>query len=284
MPRRRKYKRRRRRRKATKMDYSNIRLAARANVVTQTIGGSTPPLGVVNGVCHFRTLSFAYVQNFYGTAKGFVALNNQAKVKDLYDEYRVNAVLLEYDPYYSQSTFATAGGDQSSVFQILADLDDVGPSVSVDVVARRNIQTKPVTSPWKFFFKIPKSQQQTSQPGGPQGENGGNSLGWLNCQSEQLNLSGIISITTTNVTSSLPEGTALGSLKITYYVTLRGRQDRNTTQYHGIDPNTLERFPAGRTGPQDAHGVYDSINFAGITGPIGHDGIENNLDLLFPPV
>lgn len=237
--------RRRRRRKRNSVEVIRTKLGLEANVITQK--NAVPALnGVVDALVHWRSMSNAYIQQAPPTSQGVVSLNNFAKWKDLFDEYRATYIKLQYVPYFTENQLQIDGSARANSFYISFDADNSSEPVGIDTIISKKVVHRSVTKPWVYKMRLPKMNGQA-----------GTTFGWQNMQNEATNIKGIISIKTPDSmgTNTFPEGGALGSLKMTVWYEFKGRKDSNTKAYYGISrgatghPALGQPEPHGNTGP-----------------------------------
>lgn len=260
MPRKRRYRRRRpRRRYRMRTDFHKHMLAQAFPLVTTGNGR-------VDFNVHYKTLS--------RTINGYFGMNNYAKFKDIYDEFRPTYLTLEYIPYLQKNipNQSTANMPQAVVAY---DPDNTNFGNVNDMLAHKHSYTVDLSKKWTRKWRLPKYASNTL-----------GSLGFLNLQMEQADdhQQGIVSMKSLGPSTFGTEVT-VGIIRIRIWYLFNGRNDSNVQSYYGVgtDGSVLESNPyavlegAPNPNPND-DGLADDdfvrlmIPGPGPTGPQGPTG------------
>lgn len=195
----------------------------------------------VAALIHCRSFTNQYIPDLSAADPEKLAPYNFAKVKDLFDLYRVKRIKLTYKAYFLAQNYVSANAQTLPAISVSFDPDNTGVATPVLNSVTGTHKNYSLGKDWTWSRNIPKYQGGDS-PGG-----------WQNMQSEQTNYSGAISIYNVNSLAP-PPGPAInmGSLRIDTWVECKARTDHNPTAYYGID-RIGHLYPAGLTGPQDRY-------------------------------
>lgn len=196
--------------------------------------------GAVDQIIHFRSLTNQFV-NDPGTAATVVAPYNFAKIKDMFDMYRVVKIKLTYTAFARTGNYLSAAQQTLPNLYILYDPDNTGlGTAATNLVTGKSVQ-KSLGDNWTYTVRVPSYSSSNIVQG------------WQNLQNEQGNLTGVIALKTVQELSPAPpSGTHLGQLKIESWIEFKGRADNNPTTYFGVAADqTL--YPPGIVSPQDQY-------------------------------
>ncbi len=213
-------------RRVTSPNYCKMKL-----FLFDTIVNNATNTAQISATVSPRSFTFAYTpQNL--NADVHVSMLNFAKIKDLWDEYRVYYIKLIYRPLYQKDLFVSDGSPNfMPTLAVAYDKDNQGALNNTDINSLKGVRHFDLTKAWTFGTGIPRYNSTSTTGASAQTE------GWENLQNEGASPArvGIIGLESNGLINPNPGATIdLGSLQIEVSCEFRSRQDSNTTAYYGV--------------------------------------------------
>lgn len=195
-------------------DYTKCRLTLVSNLVCNGTG--------VAAIIRCRSLRNAYKPQS-GSADPATTLTNSQYMKNLWDEYRVDKVIVKFTPNANFNIYQDAASTALFVPGLVVSFDRDN-SVKTNpraCLSLKGSKQKSLMRSWTYSKTMPKFTGNISS-----------TRGYLNCQADGLNQNetGIITINSLAAFSPAPPaGFNLGYLTLHYDVSFKGRSDSSLT-------------------------------------------------------
>ena len=208
-------------RQMASVNYGKMKLS-----MSQALTTRSDANGQISAAVSPRSLSFTYSPDTSNRTLHF-NLQNFAKVKDLWDEYRVYYCKVSFIPTVRRSQDAGLPSLANGIVSF--DKDQVGFLTADNARSKKHKKYVDFGKNWTFGVGVPRYTNGTA--------NTAQTEGWQNLQNEGTiaNRAGIIAINSVSAYNPIPADILnVGQLEISVYLELRSRQDTNITAYYGV--------------------------------------------------